>query len=393
MVTEVRPSSYRWAVLIVLVLSFMVCFAYAFAITQPSVITFMQEFKIDLSTALLIMTALSIAAAIMSIPAGIITDRFGPKKAGLLSIVLMALGWFTIYVAPNFETILLGRALIGLGGVTLSIVGPPALIGWFPPREIGLAMGIWAIGMPLGLAWEVPFSTWLIESYGWRVAHLVGAIMSIVLLALFALLVKPGPFLPPPVEGKPKVSMAEAFKSFEVWKFSISILFLIIPFQTVMSTYQTWLTDVKGLDVLTAGSVAGLIGLAGIFTAPFSGWLSDKLGGRKKLVYIIGCLAVTVSLILFAYTPVALIVPITILVGFANFMPPPHMFGIPPTLVKPELGGTALGIIITFFYIAGIFGPLISASILASSGIEITCVFLAICSLIAALVALTVKAK
>lgn len=392
---EAKPPAGRWLVLIAAVLTFMLAFALAFAITSPSVPAFMREFGITDVEAALLMTVLSVAAAIMSIPAGILTDRWGPRRAALLSVMLMALGWIICAVAPNYTVILLGRAVIGLGGVTFSIVAPAAIVGWFPPRELGTAMGIWALGMPVGLAWEIPLTGYIIASYGWRTAYLVGLVFSLIALGFTALAIKPGPLLPPPKPeaGKPPVSMAEAFKSLEVWKFSVAVLLVIIPFQTIMAFYLWWLT-VVGYDEVTAASVAGLIGLVGIFAAPFSGWLSDRLGGRRKLVFTIS--AILLGLVLFlipSLTPGFLAIAITVLIGLFSFMIPPHMFSIPTVLVRPELAGTALGIVITFFYIAGIIGPPMVASIFASYGLSGAAMTIAICSILGGLVGFTTKTK
>lgn len=393
--TETKPPSTRWLVLAATVLTFMLAFALAFAITGPSVPVFIRELGITEVEAALLMTALSVAAAIMSIPAGILTDRWGPRKTALLSVILMLLGWLICAVAPNYMVILLGRALIGLGGVTFSIVAPAALIGWFPPKELGVAMGIWAIGMPLGLAWQIPLTGYVIASYGWRTAYLLGVIFSLITLGFTALAVKPGPLLPPPKPetGKPSVSMTEAFKSLEVWKFSIAVLLVIIPFQSIMTFYPTWLA-VIGYDEITASSIAGLIGLVGIFAAPFSGWLSDVAGGRRKLIFTIS--AILLGFILFLLptsTPGFLAIVLTVLIGLFSFMIPPHMFAIPTVLVRPELAGTALGIVIAFFYIAGIAGPTITASVFASQGLPSAAMIIAICSILGGLVALATKTK
>lgn len=392
--TTSKPPSYRWVILFAYVFAFMTSFAYAFAIVQPSVPTFMKEFELDLPTVLLIVTAMSVAAAVMSIPSGILTDAWGIKRTTILSMVLLLIGWIICYIAPDFNVLLVGRSFIGLGGVTLSVVAPPAIISWFPPKEIGLAMGIWSIGMPLGLSWQIPFSTWVMETYGWRTAYVFGAVFSLLFLVALSFVAKPGPALPqaPPTE-KRKISMADAFKSVEIWKFSIAVMLFIITFMTIQSAYQTWLIEVKGLDSLTAGSITGLIGLMGIIAAPISGWISDKIGGRKKPMFALSAILSGIAILLFAYIGPELVVPITILIGFFLFMNPPHMFGIPPLLVRPELGGTALGIVITFFYIAGIFGPMWIGSVYATQGINMACIVQFILCVISALIALTVKTK
>jgi len=299
-VSEVKAPPQRWLILGVLVLTFMCSFAYAFAVTQPSVGILSEVFGLDPGTVGgLMMLALSIAAAVMSIPAGILTDKWGVKKTGILAVALLLIGWLISGIATDFTLVLVGRALIGLGGVTISIVGPPALLGWFPPTEIGTAMGVWSVAMPLGLAWEIPFATWVMLNYGWQSAYLIGAVFSLVFLGLYALLIRPGPLLAPPPKpeaGAQPPKMSEALANPEVWKFSLSVLFTIMVFQSINAFFQIWtgtrLAEEAGMAMsdafALAGSIAGFIGLTGIFGVLISGILSDKLGRQEK-AYIHTC--------------------------------------------------------------------------------------------------------
>jgi len=402
-VSEVKAPPQRWLILGVLVLTFMCSFAYAFAVTQPSVGILSEVFGLDPGTVGgLMMLALSIAAAVMSIPAGILTDKWGVKKTGILAVALLLIGWLISGIATDFTLVLVGRALIGLGGVTISIVGPPALLGWFPPTEIGTAMGVWSVAMPLGLAWEIPFATWVMLNYGWQSAYLIGAVFSLVFLGLYALLIRPGPLLAPPPKpeaGAQPPKMSEALANPEVWKFSLSVLFTIMVFQSINAFFQIWtgtrLAEEAGMAMsdafALAGSIAGFIGLTGIFGVLISGILSDKLGGRRKPIYILAVLLQIIPLLMIAYIPASFgtFAATAVLMGLFMFLIPPQMFAIPTLIVRPEVAGLSLGIVITFFYIAGIIGPMIVGGMALTDAI----LFLVVCCLIGAGLGAIVKSR
>lgn len=401
--SEVKAPPQRWLILGVLVLTFMCSFAYAFAVTQPSVGILSEVFGLDPGTVGgLMMLALSIAAAVMSIPAGILTDKWGVKKTGILAVALLLIGWLISGIATDFTLVLVGRALIGLGGVTISIVGPPALLGWFPPTEIGTAMGVWSVAMPLGLAWEIPFATWVMLNYGWQSAYLIGAVFSLVFLGLYALLIRPGPLLAPPPKpeaGAQPPKMSEALANPEVWKFSLSVLFTIMVFQSINAFFQIWtgtrLAEEAGMAMsdafALAGSIAGFIGLTGIFGVLISGILSDKLGGRRKPIYILAVLLQIIPLLMIAYIPASFgtFAATAVLMGLFMFLIPPQMFAIPTLIVRPEVAGLSLGIVITFFYIAGIIGPMIVGGMALTDAI----LFLVVCCLIGAGLGAIVKSR
>ena len=385
----------RWAVLAVIIATFMCCYAYALAIVQPSVPVFMDVFSIDMPTALLLASALCITATAMSIPAGLLTDKLGVRLLDVASLAIVLAGWAISCMGNDFWVILVGRSLVGVGTTILGVVSPLIIASWFPQRELGLAMGLGFIGTPLGVAWGVPLASWLIERHGWKSAYVLGFVLALILLLTHIALVKPGPFghLSKPI-AKGKLSLWSALKNVEVWKFAIAVFFAIVVFQTVMSSYQSWLMEVKGLEMGVAGTIAGLIGLIGAPTVTFSGWLSNKIWGGAKGVFSLGAYSLIVPLALFIYVQGLLLTAITILLGFTLYTIIPHALAIiPPRLVEPVYSGTSLGVALFSFNLAGIIGPPLMGLVYTSNGIMWTCTLLSIFALIAGTVNVVVKVK
>ncbi|MEM3428544.1 MAG: MFS transporter [Thermoplasmatales archaeon] len=189
-------SPYRWAVLAAVIVAFMGAYGFAFAVISPVLMPLAKAFNISIPTAAYISTFMFIGAAIMSIPVGLIVDRWGIKKAGILALVLLVLGWLTTYVAPSFDAVLAGRVIIGMGGITMGVMGAAAVVQWFNPKDLMLPMGLWAAGLPLGIAWGEVLAGVVISSFAWRASMLTGFIIGVIGLVVVAAIVRPGPFSP-----------------------------------------------------------------------------------------------------------------------------------------------------------------------------------------------------
>ncbi len=96
------------------------------------------------------MSLFALPGIFIAIPTGILSDRVGIRKVGLISLPLMVIGTFLIGVSGSFPLMLAGRIVSGIGALTLAIILPPLLSHWFTQRELGLAMGIFNTGLPLG---------------------------------------------------------------------------------------------------------------------------------------------------------------------------------------------------------------------------------------------------
>ncbi|MEM3858612.1 MAG: MFS transporter [Candidatus Micrarchaeaceae archaeon] len=224
-----------------MIVAFMGAYGFAFAVISPVLMPLAKAFNISIPTAAYISTFMFIGAAIMSIPAGLIVDRWGIKKAGILALVLLVLGWLTTYVAPSFDAVLAGRVIIGMGGITMGVMGAAAVVQWFNPKDLMLPMGLWVAGLPLGIAWGEVLAGVVISSFAWRASMLTGFIIGVIGLVVVAAIVRPGPFSPGarPAERSKKEGTLSVFKNKEVWKFNFALFFGFISFMGV-TTY--WVT-------------------------------------------------------------------------------------------------------------------------------------------------------
>ncbi len=326
----------------------------------------------------------------------------GDKKAGILALALLVLGWLAAYVAPSFDVMLIGRLIIGMGGITMGVMGAAAVVQWFNPKNLMFPMGLWAAGLPLGIAWGEVLAGVVISSFAWRASMLTGLIISVICLVIVATVIKSGPFSSgaKPAEKSKKAPAKNGgawsvFKNIEVWKFNFALFLGFIPFMAVTTYWVTWLMVNKAISsVVVASSITSVVGIAGIFGAIAAGYIAAMIR-RSKPMYVIPAIIFGLALLGFVWAQgIAIIVLLSLVVGLASYMLATMMFAIPPQLVLPKLTGTALGVAVVFFNLAGVFGPIIIGDAYASSEtLLIPGVIMFVCLVAAAILAQSMKIK
>ncbi|MFP4693619.1 MAG: MFS transporter [Halothece sp.] len=89
---------------------------------------------------------LGICNVALTVPAriliGMLLDRFGPRITFSVLLVYAAIPCFLFAAANDFNTLVISRLLLGIVGAGF-VIGIRMVSEWFPPKEIGVAEGIY----------------------------------------------------------------------------------------------------------------------------------------------------------------------------------------------------------------------------------------------------------
>ena len=122
----------------------------------------------------------------MQIPVGILLDRFGSKKLLITGALVMALGSFTVAVAPNLSTAVVGRMLVGMGDSFTFISMIRMINGWYQGAKASrLQQNVATVGQLGQFLSAVPFWFFL-EKFGWNWSF---SLISLVSLSVVILLI------------------------------------------------------------------------------------------------------------------------------------------------------------------------------------------------------------
>ena len=127
----------------------------------------------DTQIGLLSGLAFGIFYATLGIPIARLADRY--SRVNIISICLAIWSAMTALsgLAGNFWQLLLARIGVGIGEAGGSPPSHSLLADYFPVNERATALGIYAIGIPVGILFGNLAGGWINEYFGWRNAFLV----------------------------------------------------------------------------------------------------------------------------------------------------------------------------------------------------------------------------
>lgn len=232
---------------------------------------------------------------LFQIPLGLLLDRFGPRRVNGALLVLAALGGVGFANAQSFETLVLSRALIGLGVSACLMASIQAFVLWFPSERTGTMIALaYSMGGLGAMTASFPLEAAL-GRYEWRQIFIALSAAVVVLSLLFALWVpehaarsRPAP-LAGQLSGLGRILRDSAF-----WRIALALGASQSASVSLFTLWMTaWLRDVAGFDRAAAARALAWVSLALIAGYFFFGRLADGWArrGRSPLPLFAGGLA------------------------------------------------------------------------------------------------------
>lgn len=243
-----------------------------------------------------------LTGAILRLPLGIWTDRFGGRIIMLVLLIGCAIPlWLSSYATTLWQFLLLGLAL-GLVGASFS-VGTPYVARFFPKERRGFAMGFFGAGT-IGAALNMFIAPWLIEAYGWQMVPKVYALALLVTAALFWLLSAPDPGVGGTVSSM--WQQLSVLRNPRVWKYCQYYSIVFGGFTALSIWMPQYFKTEYGFTIAQASLLAACFSLPGGAFRAFGGWLSDRFGAHSVTWWVLW--AAWVCLFLLSYPKTDLIV-------------------------------------------------------------------------------------
>lgn len=227
------------------------------------------------------------AYAPMQMPAGLMFDRFGPRKLMTIALLLCAFGSFFFASTDSVITAALGRFMIGIGSA-FSFIGVLVLCSrWFPAHHFAILAGIAQLMSSVGAIFgEMPLA-WLIHQVGWRQASFILAVLGIGLSFLLWFIVRDYPenhdtyHTGPGIKEEWKRLVAVCGKA-HTWKIGGYAFSIWTPIAVFAALWGVPYLQAKfNVSVVVASGMCSIIWIGIGIGSPLLGWLSDKLENRR----------------------------------------------------------------------------------------------------------------
>jgi NNP family nitrate/nitrite transporter-like MFS transporter len=236
--------------------------------------------------------------AVMRLPLGIWTDRYGGRRVMTALLLTTAVPVYAVSIATEYWQFLAIGLPLGIVGASFA-VGTPYCARFFPQARRGFAMGFFGAGTT-GAALNMFVAPRLIEAYGWTMVPKVYAAALVATAAIFWLVSAPDPG----VGGRNVPTLRQqlaVLKDWRVWKLCQYYSLTFGGFTALALWMTEYYVQEYGFGVTTAASLAMAFALpAGLLRAA-GGWLADRHGAHNVTWWVLW--AAWVTLFLISYPP------------------------------------------------------------------------------------------
>jgi len=343
-------------------ISFTTCFACWFL--YAALITYLKVNKIFIWTDqdVFILKAVPIlTGAIMRLPFGILTDKYGGRLIFTILMLISALGTASVYFATNFFHFFIAGLLLGISGASFA-VGVAHCSEWSSDKWKGTALGIFGVGN-IGAMISTIGGTYLLKNQlhsieqGWRYLPLIYSITLIINSILFWILARNNRN-----ENKKSVKFSDQIsflKDIRVWRFGLYYFYVFGCFVGLSLCLNDYYIQTFKLDMTSAGFYTGLFIFPASVVRAIGGYMSDKWGARKVMYGVLGISILCCSAMIFVKM-LAIFVTLSVILGFVMGVGKAAVYKFIPTYY-PENVGAVGGLVGLLGGIGGFCCPLIFA--------------------------------
>jgi len=293
----------------------------------------------------------------MQIPAGVMADRWGPRRVLAAGAAIAAAGTLLFAFAGSYGAAVAGRLLIG-ASVGVAFVSMLKIAShWFAPQRFAMLSGLaLATGVLGAVTAGVPLRL-LVDAFGWRGVLAVAGVLTGLLAVVIWFLVRDDPsergyasYSHAPAGAQAGYSILGGIRR-ALGPSNVKLVFVISggvsgPTLTFAGLWGVpFLVTHYGLTTAAAASVTSLLLASWALAGPVAGALSDRMR-RRKPIYALGtalALAGWSVVFLVPNLPLALLVGILVGTGVVSSCVMVG-FAIAKESAPAPLAGTATGV-------------------------------------------------
>jgi MFS family permease len=255
-----------------------------------SMVALAAYFGLDSGQTGLLTTVTLVVSAIGGALAGILADRIGRVRALMITVITYAVFTVACGFAPDYETLLVFRALQGLGFGGEWAVGAILVAEYASARHRGRTLGAiqssWAVGWALAAIMYTLVFSLVDDDLAWRVMFWTGALPALLVIWMRRRVHDAPEAVAARERSAEKGSFTAIFKP-GLLRTTIFAGLLSAGVQGGYYTLATWvptyLKTERGLSVVGTGGYLTFL-ISGAFIGYLTGgYLTDRLGRRRNI--------------------------------------------------------------------------------------------------------------
>jgi len=376
-----------WNIIIIAIILNFCTWAFLF-VTPPMGTILSANLHISHFQTSLLFSAPILMIVIVAIPAGIIADKIGLKRAIGIGAIIACIGAALRGTASTYSGLLIFSLIFGFGmGWTFANL-PKLARSCSSSQQTSFVMGIingfgLLAGIGTALAITVPLIYPLTNSYQgvfymWSVPLLAATI-------LWWVMVREPPCPSAEIESEqtgPVVGLKEVLKDKTLWLLAFILLLHNIFFYTWSGWLPTYLLE-KGASLGISGLLTSVMLWVGVPTVILVPMLFSRTNISKRLFIWVPSLIFAFLAVWILYASWLSIWIIMAVAGIINILRFNTLLSLPVEIMPKEHAGVAGGVVVAIGYIGAVIGPSMTGQILDITGsFQIVFIVLAVLSLI-----------
>ena len=301
-----------------------------------------DEYDINRSTASLLTSIVALVHLGFALPASMLIGRMGPKKLVVFGSLASSAPILSFLAVESFPFLLAIRTVYGLGFVILFPASAPILMQWFRPRELPLVNGVFVALASLGIATSTFIVAPLADAVGWEVA--LSAFGGVSLSAAIAWLAL----------GRAEMAVRDfqtpsvVRRAWEILRSRTTLLVVVAdagPF-ALLTVSLAWLPTLynqeHGMSLPKAGTLMGLLSLAGVVALVLASLLATRVRRRRPFLILPGILVGFAGLGTLLLADSVAVYAAVVALGFACWFYLPVLVTIPMEVHSNDPGRVAI---------------------------------------------------
>lgn len=293
---------------------------------------------------------------------GWVVDRTGERFALLAGLGATAVAGAASTRADSTPLLALSLFVAGAAAASTASASGRVVVGWFPPRRRGLAMGIRQTAQPIGVGVAAILIAVIADRHGISAALLVPTIAAGLAAVAVALVI-----LDPPRPQRPAGAAPNPYaqNTYLARIHGVSVL-LVVPQFVVWTFALVWLIDDRDWSPAAAGALVAVAQVFGALGRIAVGAASDRVGSRTAVLrWVALAAAVTMAALgLAAGLDLAVAAVLMVVATVVTVADNGLAFTAVAERAGPFWSGRALGIQNTAQYLtAAVAGPVTGAAI------------------------------
>jgi ACS family D-galactonate transporter-like MFS transporter len=331
--------------------------------------------------------------ALLQLPSGLLLDRFGVRRVGIVSTMIWSIASFAAAISGGIGALFASRLLLGIGEAPTFPAYAKATGYWFPKNERSLATAIFDSMAKFSSAIGIPILGLLLLHFGWRWNFAATGVISILFLALFygfyrnpsedkllssierEYIIRGGAQPEDRVRAAKGAPLAYLLRQRQVWGLVLGFASYNYSFYLLLTWLPSYLSTTHHIDLLHSAVYTSVPwGIATVLDLAVGGWLVDAMiqRGRNPVrvrqSILIGGTALGLGIFgaAHAQSTVSAVLWISLCIGGLSAASPVG-WSIPSLIAPKESVGTLGGILNFGNQVAGIAAPIVTGYVVQAT--------------------------